>query len=226
MDNDQKASNEAKEEKVTILDNYYKNIDLQIKVLVVGDVEVGKTSIFQQFTLKEFYESYSPTNCYEFFFIVAKVNDKVMKLQIWDNSGNASFRPICLNWFNNSELCILVYSVTSLDSFNNLPKWIEDLRNINESSPIVLLGNQIDDEENRQVTYEMGEKLKEKYNLEFFEEVSAKKGFDPEQNFIKKISKILYRNLIDDIESRCYVMNESIRLEDPKKSRRRDDCNC
>ena len=176
--------------------------------------------------MNEFYESYSPTNCYEFFFIVAKVNDKVMKLQIWDNSGNVSFRPVCLNWFNNSELCVLVYSVTSLESFNNLRQWIEDLRNVNESSPIVLLGNQSDDEGNRQVTYEMGEKLKEEYNLEFFEEVSAKNGFDSNPNFVTKIAKILYRNLIDDKESRCYVMNESIRLEDPKKRRIRDDCNC
>ena len=225
MDNNQKTLNES-EEKVTILDNNYKNIDLQIKVLVIGDVEVGKTSIFQRFTLNEFYESYSPTNCYEFFFIVAKVNDKVMKLQIWDNSGNVSFRPVCLNWFNNSELCVLVYSVTSLESFNNLRQWIEDLRNVNDSSPIVLLGNQSDDEGNRQVTYKMGEKLKEEYNLEFFEEVSAKNGFNSNPNFVTKIAKILYRNLIDDKESRCYVMNESIRLEDPKKRRRRDDCNC
>lgn len=225
MDNNQKTLNES-EEKVTILDNNYKNIDLQIKVLVIGDVEVGKTSIFQRFTLNEFYESYSPTNCYEFFFIVAKVNDKVMKLQIWDNSGNVSFRPVCLNWFNNSELCVLVYSVTSLESFNNLRQWIEDLRNVNESSPIVLLGNQSDDEGNRQVTYKMGEKLKEEYNLEFFEEVSAKNGFNSNPNFVTKIAKILYRNLIDDTDSRCYVMNESIRLEDPKKRRRRDDCNC
>ena len=210
---------------VELVDDKTQN-DFSIKVLVIGDVEVGKTTIFNQFTKHEFYPSYSPTTGYDFFSVKLKTNNKVMKLQIWDTSGNPSYRAICLQWFRNSELCIVVYSVTNLDSFNNVKIWINDLRANNSEAPIVLLGNQSDDEENRAVTKEMGEKIKEEYNLEFFEEVSAKNGFDQKDNFVFKIAKILYYNLINDAESGYYTMNESIRLESPKKKGEKIDCKC
>ena len=210
---------------VELVDDKTQN-DFYIKVLVIGDVEVGKTTIFNQFTKHEFYPSYSPTTGYNFFFVKLKTNNKVMKLHIWDTSGNPSYRANCLQWFRNSELCIVVYSVTNLDSFNNVKIWINDLRANNSDAPIVLLGNQSDDEENRAVTKEMGEKIKEEYNLEFFEEVSAKNGFDQKDNFVFKIAKILYYNLINDAESGYYTMNESIRLESPKKKGEKIDCKC
>ena len=210
---------------VELVDDKTQN-DFSIKVLVIGDVEVGKTTIFNQFTKHEFYPSYSPTTGYNFFFVKLKTNNKVMKLQIWDTSGNPSYRANCLQWCRNSELCIVVYSVTNLDSFNNVKIWINDLRANNSDAPIVLLGNQSDDEENRAVTKEMGEKIKEEYNLEFFEEVSAKNGFDQKDNFVFKIAKILYYNLINDAESGNYTMNESIRLESPKKKGEKIDCKC
>ena len=210
---------------VELVDDKTQN-DFYIKVLVIGDVEVGKTTIFNQFTKHEFYPSYSPTTGYDFFSVKLKTNNKVMKLQIWDTSGNPSYRAICLQWFRNSELCIVVYSVTNLDSFNNVKIWINDLRANNSDAPIVLLGNQSDDEENRAVTKEMGEKIKEEYNLEFFEEVSAKNGFDQKDNFVFKIAKILYYNIINDAESWNYTMNESIRLESPKKKGKKNDCKC
>ena len=215
------------EEKVEVelVDDKTQN-DISIKVLVIGDVEVGNTTIFNQFTKHEFYPSYSPTTGYDFFSVKLKTNNKVMKLQIWDTSGNPSYRATCLQWFRNSELCIVVYSVTNLDSFNNVKIWINDLRANNSDAPIVLLGNQSDDEENRAVTKEMGEKIKEEYNLEFFEEVSAKNGFDQKDNFVFKIAKILYYNIINDAESWNYTMNESIRLESPKKKGKKNDCKC
>ena len=215
------------EEKVEVelVDDKTQN-DFSIKVLVIGDVEVGKTTIFNQFTKHEFYPSYSPTTGYNFFFVKLKTNNKVMKLHIWDTSGNPTYRANCLQWFRNSELCIVVYSVTNLDSFNNVKIWINDLRANNSDAPIVLLGNQSDDEENRAVTKEMGEKIKEEYNLEFFEEVSAKNGFDQKDNFVFKIAKILYYNIINDAESWNYTMNESIRLESPKKKGKKNDCKC
>ena len=215
------------EEKVEVelVDDKTQN-DIYIKVLVVGDVEVGKTTIFNQFTKHEFYPSYSPTTGYNFFFVKLKTNNKVMKIHIWDTSGNPTYRANCLQWFRNSELCIVVYSVTNLDSFNNVKIWINDLRANNSDAPIVLLGNQSDDEENRAVTKEMGEKIKEEYNLEFFEEVSAKNGFDQKDNFVFKIAKILYYNIINDAESWNYTMNESIRLESPKNKGKKNDCKC
>ena len=210
---------------ITLVDNAT-NDDIKIKVLVVGDVNVGKTSIFTQITQNKFSYQYKPTTGYDFFFVKLKANSKVMKLQIWDTSGNPDYRSTCLNWFRNSELCIVVYSVTDLESFTNVRSWIKELREYNSDAPIVLLGNMIDDEENRVVMKEMGEELMEEFNLELFEEVSAKKGFCEFDNFIYKIGKILYYNLINDIESMGCAMNDSIKLENGKKKENKDDCNC
>lgn len=116
--------------------------------------------------------------------------------------------------------------MTDIESFTNVRSWIKELREYNSDAPIVLLGNMNDDEENRVVMKEMGEELMEEFNLELFEEVSAKKGFCEFDNFIYKIGKILYYNLINDIESMGCGMNDSIKLENGKKKENKDDCKC
>lgn len=83
---------------ITLVDNTTDD-DIKIKVLVVGDVNVGKTSILTLFTKNKFSYQYNPTTGYDFFFVKLKANSKVMKLQIWDTSGNPDYRSTCLNWF-------------------------------------------------------------------------------------------------------------------------------
>ena len=119
--NDQEETIKEEKFEISLVDDAITD-DIKIKVLVVGDVEVGKTTILNQFTKHEFYPSYSPTTGYDFFFVKFKTNNKILKLQIWDTSGNPSYRCNVLNWIRNSELCIVVYSVTNLDSFNNVKK--------------------------------------------------------------------------------------------------------
>ena len=200
-----------------IKDQNTKN-DLFAKVEVVGDLEVGKTSILKKITQNEFSEEYTPTLGYEFNPYLIKVNDTILKLQIWDMCGNENYRSVLLNLYRNASLGILVYSVTSKKSFNNLDNWISQLKKYAlPGSKIILIGNKSDDEENRVVTYEEGKEICEKNNLEFFMEVSAKNGFES-PNFLELAAISLYKDYElhkDDNDMSLSLMNrgESIMLD-------------
>ena len=184
------------------MDNYTTEIiknkntknDLFAKVEVVGDLKVGKTSIIKRLIQNEFIENYTETVGYEFNPYLIKVNNKIVKFQIWDMCGNENYRSVLLNLYRNATLGILVYSVCSRESFNNLNIWIEQLKKFAlPNSKIILIGNKCDDEQNRQVSYEEGKQICEKNNLEFFLEVSAKNGFKS-PNFLELAAISLYKD--------------------------------
>ena len=184
------------------MDNYTTEIiknkntknDLFAKVEVVGDLKVGKTSIIKRLIQNEFIENYTETVGYEFNPYLIKVNNKIIKFQIWDMCGNENYRSVLLNLYRNATLGILVYSVCSRESFNNLNIWIEQLKKFAlPNSKIILIGNKCDDEQNRQVSYEEGKQICEKKNLEFFLEVSAKNGFKS-PNFLELAAISLYKD--------------------------------
>ena len=207
-----------------ITDPNIKN-DLFAKVEVVGDLEVGKTSILKRLTKNEFSQEYNPTLGYEFSPYLVKINNQIIKLQIWDMCGNDNYRSILLNLYRNASVGILVYSVCSRKSFNNLENWIEQLKKYAlPGSKIILLGNKSDDEENREVSYEEGKEICEKNNLEFFMEVSAKNGFES-PNFLERAAIVLYKDYemhkdesLDDLS--LFDRGESIMLtkKDIKKN--------
>jgi small GTP-binding protein len=212
-----------------IKDQNTKN-DLFAKVEVVGDLEVGKTSILKKITQNEFLEEYTPTLGYEFNPYLIKVNDTILKLQIWDMCGNENYRSVLLNLYRNASLGILVYSVTSKESFNNLENWITQLKKYAlPGSKIILIGNKSDDEEHRVVSYEEGKEICEKNNLEFFMEVSAKNGFES-PNFLELAAISLYKDYElhkDDNDMSLSLMNrgESIML-DRKQMNKDHNKNC
>ncbi len=209
---------ENKNYKTEIIKDQNTKNDLFAKVEVVGDLEVGKTSILKKITQNEFSEEYTPTLGYEFNPYLIKVNDTILKLQIWDMCGNENYRSVLLNLYRNASLGILVYSVTSKKSFNNLDNWISQLKKYAlTGSKIILIGNKSDDEENRVVTYEEGKEICEKNNLEFFMEVSAKNGFES-PNFLELAAISLYKDYElhkDDNDMSLSLMNrgESIMLD-------------
>ena len=203
--------------------------DLFAKVEVVGDLEVGKTSILKRLIHNEFSEEYNPTLGYEFNPYFVKVNDKIIKLQIWDMCGNENYRSVLLNLYRNAPAGILVYSVCSRESFYNLENWITQLKKYAlPGSKIILIGNKNDDEENRVVSYEEGKEICEKNNLEFFMEVSAKNGFES-PNFLEKIAIILYKDYEthkndESADVSLFDRGESIFLS--KKEIKKNNANC
>jgi small GTP-binding protein len=203
--------------------------DLFAKVEIIGDVKVGKSTILSRITKDTFKEEYSPTIGYEFSTYLIKVNNIVLKMQLWDMCGDENYRSVLLNLYRNTVVGILVYSVCSRESFNNLETWITNLKKCALPwSKLILLGNKCDDEEKREVTYEEGKKICDKYDLLFFMEVSAKEGFNS-PNFLELAAISLYQDYENnkendnDISATLLNRTESIMLAGTRV-RKKDTC--
>jgi Ras-related protein Rab-6A len=121
---------------------------------------------------QKFNNEYEASIGVDFFSKTIKYKGKTIKLQIWDSAGQEKFRSLIPNYIRGSSLVFIVYDITNKKSFDNLQTWIDFVNNI-ENSNIVILGNKVDLDSQRQVTTEEVEKFCEEKNYEFYE-VSAK----------------------------------------------------
>ena len=142
------------------------------KIIFIGDVSVGKTSIINVLMGQKFNNEYEASIGVDFFSKTIKYKGKTIKLQIWDSAGQEKFRSLIPNYIRGSSLVFIVYDITNRKSFENLQSWIDFVNNI-ENSNIVILANKIDLENQRQVQTEDGQKFCTEKNYDFFE-VSAK----------------------------------------------------
>ena len=144
------------------------------KIILTGDVAVGKTSIINTLLGNKFTEEYEPSIGVDFFSKTMNYKGKQIKLQIWDSAGQEKFRSLIPNYIRGASLIFLVYDITNQQSFTHLPDWIKFINNI-ENTNIVIVGNKIDLENKRVITFEEGKKFAEENNYEIYE-VSAKEG--------------------------------------------------
>ena len=120
------------------------------------------------------------------------MDNKVIKLQIWDTCGQEIYKSLVTNFYRNSSLAIIVYSVVDQKSFDDIDLWLKDLKsNANPDIKIFLIGNKIDLEESRKIPTEEARKFKEDYDLDLFMETSAKTGTNAQELFIQA-AKLLY----------------------------------
>jgi len=94
-----------------ILPDDYTQYDLSFKLIVIGDSGVGKSCLSNKATRNIFDDKYNATVGFEFFSFNIKINDKVIKLQIWDTCGQEIYRSLITNFYRNSSLAIMVYSI-------------------------------------------------------------------------------------------------------------------
>ena len=178
--------------KCQILSDDFPSFDLSFKIIIVGDSAVGKSCLSIKATRNYFDDFYSPTVGFEFLTFNVKVEDKTVKLQIWDTCGQEVYRSLISSFYRSASLAIMVYSIENEDSFTNIEKWLNDIKT--QSNPdvrIFLIGNKADLEEKRKVTKEAGEKFRNDHDISFFTETSAKTGLNV-QNVFMEAAKDLY----------------------------------
>jgi Ras-related protein Rab-2A len=148
----------------------------------------------------EFKEDHDVTVGVEFGSYLVRVQDKILKLQIWDTAGQESFRSITKIFYRGAHAAILAYSVGMRSSFENLNDWLKEVRN--SCSPDVqlfLIGNKSDiSPAQREVTFEEALEFKQKNNLVYFTETSAKSGDNIEKLFLDA-SKFIYLKYKDQL---------------------------
>jgi small GTP-binding protein len=177
-----------------ILSEYYTSFDMSFKLIVIGDSGVGKSCLTNNAIKNTFDDAYNATVGFEFFTFNIRFNGKVVKLQIWDTCGQELYRSLITNFYRNSSLAIMVYSIISKESFDNVEMWLRELRShSNPDVKVFLIGNKTDLEAEREVTTEQGENFYKQNNLNLFLESSAKTGFNSQKIFIKA-AEILYED--------------------------------
>ena len=180
------------EYKIELLPEDYPQYDLSFKLIFIGDSSVGKSCLTTKAVKNNFEEYYQATVGFEFLTFNMKVNDKVIKLQIWDTCGQEIYKSLISNFYRNSSLAVLVYAIDNKESFTHVENWLNDLKSqANEDVRIFLVGNKSDLEEERKVTREEGEKYKLDQHLDLFMETSAKTGQNA-RNVLIEAAKILY----------------------------------
>ena len=210
----QPSTNTQKKEddyKIEFLPEDYPQYDLSFKLIFIGDSSVGKSCLTTIAVKNNFEEYYQATVGFEFLTFNMKVNDKVIKLQIWDTCGQEIYKSLISNFYRNSSLAVLVYAIDNKESFTHVENWLNDLKSqANEDVRIFLVGNKSDLEDDRKVTKEEGEKYKLDQHLDLFMETSAKTGQNA-RNVLIEAAKILYNDYLKFDE------NNSGNVPTPKK---------
>lgn len=153
------------------------------KYIIIGDTGVGKSCLLLQFTDKRFRHDHDLTIGVEFGSRMLRLDDKDIKLQIWDTAGQESFRSITRSYYRGAAGALLVYDITRRDTFSHLSAWLKDAReNGNPDMVITLVGNKTDLDSKRTVTSEEGERFARENGL-IFMEASAKSNINVEETF-------------------------------------------
>ena len=186
----------ADEYKIEMLPEDYPKNDLSFKIILIGDSGVGKKCLTSKLLKINFDEHNQATVGFEFFIFNMKVNDKVIKFQIWDTCGQEIFKSLITNFYRNTSLAILIFAIDNKESFNHIEYYLNDLKShANPDVRIILVGNKADLEEDRKVSKEEGEKYKESNHLDLFMETSVKTGHNFRDVLIEA-AKILYKNYL------------------------------
>ena len=179
--------------------------DKSIKIILLGDSGVGKTSLLNCLEPNDIDLNQKKTISLEYFNYIIKANNNIIRMQIWDTVGHEKFNSIISNYYKTTDVAIFMYSIDNIESFNNINNWFNELNdkgnNDNNIKTIkILLGNKNDLEKERKVTYEMEEKLKNEKNFYFFQEINCsyknKEENDLVQNLFFEIGKIVYKEYI------------------------------
>ena len=168
----------------------YGNPLRKFKLVFLGEQSVGKTSLITRFMYDTFDNAYQATIGIDFLSKTMYLEDRTVRLQLWDTAGQERFRSLIPSYIRDSSVAVVVYDITSKQSFQNTDKWIDDVRAERGSDVIVVLvGNKTDLAEKRQVSTEDGEKKANEFNVMFIE-TSAKAGHNVKPLF-RKIAQAL-----------------------------------
>ncbi|KAI3992157.1 hypothetical protein MKX01_015048 [Papaver californicum] len=168
------------------------------KYIIIGDTGVGKSCLLLQFTDKRYQPVHDITIGVDFGARMITIDNKPIKLQIWDTAGQESFRSITGFYYRGAAGALLVYDITRRETFDHLASWLEFVRqHVNANMTIMLIGNKGDLAHRRAVSTEEGEKFARENGL-IFMEASAKTAQNVEEAFISTAA-VIYKKTRDGV---------------------------
>ncbi|OWF56238.1 ras-related protein Rab-19-like [Mizuhopecten yessoensis] len=169
--------------------------DYLYKIILIGDINVGKTSIVRRFRDGAFDDTYRTTIGVDFAIRTLDIDNKQVKLQIWDTSGQERFRSITTSYFRNAHGIVLVYDITNRTSLEVAERWLMDVNRLCGDSPVnLLVGNKSDLIDRRQVTIQEAKTFAANHGMIGPIETSAKSAANIDQAFYSLAQELVQCN--------------------------------
>ena len=164
--------------------------EMMVKVILIGDSGVGKTNIMSKFLKNQFLEESKATIGVEFGSKLFNHEGHKIKAQIWDTAGQEKYKAITGAYYKGSKGALVVYDITQKKTFENIEKWVNDLKATGDPKiTIILIGNKNDLDDKRQVSKDQGEEKARSFGCAFLE-TSAYSGDNIDKAFNLMVKEI------------------------------------
>ncbi|OHT12961.1 small GTP-binding protein [Tritrichomonas foetus] len=165
-----------------------------VKLVMLGSTTVGKTSIVTRLIRENFQSDTVSTIGASYLSQTINVNGIQVKLQIWDTGGSERYRAMAPMYFHDADACLIVYDITSKNSFEDVDNWLKELKEKGPAKVLVALaGNKCDLEQLRCIKKEYAQEYCNKCNIRIFHETSALNGQNINQIFYDIAQKMTMR---------------------------------
>ncbi|KAH9496652.1 WD40 repeat protein [Bulinus truncatus] len=184
-----------------------------LKVVLIGQSGVGKTSLLMQYTDGVFIEEHVVTIGVDFRMKQLIKDEYLATLQLWDTAGQDRFRSIVSSFYRGAMGLVVVFDVTDLDSFERVPYWIEEAGRYGDADCIkVLVGNKVDKVEERAVSKDKAQGLAQRLGMQYIE-TSAKDAHNVHAMFDAMADTIVKSKREFGYVGGAHLMTDSFRLE-------------
>ena len=192
------------------------------KILLIGDLGVGKSCVILRYVEGDFPGNIMSSIGVDFKTKQIDLDDRLIKLQIWDTAGHEKFRTITTSYYKSAHAIIILYDITQKASFDHIRNWITEIDKFGKQGVLkVIVGNKLDMENNRKITKEAAKNLALKYGIKLWE-VSAKDNTNIEEMFLDTIKTLLEKN--SKIISEGSSMVTNIQLNKNVKNKKNKKC--
>ena len=195
--------------------------DYIFKVLLIGNSDVGKSSLILRYVDQIWNDVFVPTIGVDFKVKSLDVDQKRVKMQIWDTAGQERFRNVISSYFKGAHGILLIYDITTRDSFKELENWLGEVeRNASSQVLKILIGNKCDLEEKREIPKDERQAFAYRNGMQFME-TSAKNNTNVTEAF-EALAKIMVessnkKNTIK-IEKKTIKVDNGANLNTKKKA--------
>ena len=174
-------------------------VDVEVKLLIIGDPGVGKTSLLLRYIENSYTDNYMSTIGFDYKVKIVNINNTKVRVQIWDTAGQERFRIISSSYYRGAQGVIIAYDVTDKASFENMNYWFQDFEKYSLSyAKRILIGCKNDLENEREVDKEEGIEFAQRQGLKLFE-TSSKTANNIDESFTYLLNEILSPENVSNI---------------------------